>query len=141
MPSVSHYYIHREYEVWDAILPTNWTNGTAILSASDSDEDNEYVDAKDCNKLVLYFDVTLGSLTSVDVKIFFSDDASTWYQRTSEALVGGVNTLAIYYERMGASENYRLPITIMDRYIKIQVRGVGTVAGSKLTAKAFVGTV
>ena len=139
MPSVSHFYIHREYELWDAVLPTGWTNGTAVLSTGT--EDNEHVDAKDCNKLVLYFDATLKNLTSVDIKIFFSDDATTWCQRTSEALVAGVNTLAVYYESMTAGGEYRLPIAIMDRYVKIQVRGVGTVTGSNLTAKAFVGTV
>jgi len=140
MPSTSHFYIHRQYEVWDTILPNDWTDGTAILSTSEEDEDNEYIDAHDCNKLVLYFDVTLGSATLIEVKIFFSDDTATWHQRTSEALVGGVNTLAVYYESMAAAGQYRLPITIMDRYIKVQVRATGNVAGSSLTAKAFVGT-
>ena len=139
MPSTSHFYIHRQYEVWDAVLPGAWTDGTAILSTGT--EDNVYFDAKDCNKLMLYFDTTLGSATLIEVKIFFSDDATTWYQRTSEALVGGVNTLAVYYESMTASGQYRLPITIMDRYVKVQVRATGTVTGSNLTAKAFVGTV
>lgn len=140
MPSTSHFYIHREYGLWDAILSGEWTDGTAILSTGT--EDNEYIDAKDCNKLVLYLDATLANLTSIDVKIFFSDDGLTWRQRTSEALVGGVNTLAVYYESMAASGHYRLPISIMDRYVKIQVRGQGQdFVGNSLTAKAFVGTV
>jgi len=139
MPSVSHYYIQREYELWDTTLPSSWTDGTAILSTGS--KDNEYVDARDCNKLVLYFDVTLGSLTSVDVKVFFSDDASTWYQEQSASVAGGVSTLSVFYRSMTAAGQYRETISIMDRYVKIQVRGTGTVTGSNLTAKAFVGTV
>ena len=140
MSSVSIFRIHREYTLWDAVLPNGWTNGTAILSTSDGDEDNEVIDARDCNKLVLYYDVTMGNSARIDIELLFSDDKSTWYRRQIGTLVGGVNTLSVYYSSVTASGQYRLPVIIMDRYIKIRVRGQGDVTDSNLTAKAFVGT-
>ena len=143
MPSISHYLIHRKYLLWNATLPTIWTNGTAILSTSDDNSDNEAMDGKNCNKLVLYLDVLMDDASSIDVKVLFSDTNLTstiWYPRTTGTIAAGINTLSAYYERITADGQYRIPIDIMDKYIKIKVMGNGDCAGSSLIANGHVGT-
>lgn len=135
--------IQRKYLLWDAVLPTTLTDGTAILSTSDDDSDNEAIDARDCNKLMLYLDVNMGDANSIDVQVLFSDTnltSTTWYPRTTGTIATGVNTLSAYHERVTASGQYRIPIDIMDKYIKIQVMGNGDINNSNLVANAFVGT-
>ena len=147
MPSISHFYIHREYELWNAVLPNDFTNGTAILSTSDDDEDNEAIDAEDCNYLVLYIYLSLGSSSSMDLKIYFTDNATTtlvaaalWYQEVGSSVTAGVSTDSMLSHRYSASGTYRLIVPIMDKYIKIMLIGKGDPANSIATIKGLVGT-
>jgi len=145
MPSTSHFYIQRQYTLWNAAISSAWTDGVAILSTGE--EDNGAVDAKDCNKLMLYLNVSMGDSNRIDIKVLFSDTnldsivfSTVWYPRTDGTIVAGVNTLSAYYESVTVSGQYRIPITIMDKYIKIQARGHGDLNGSALAIEGFVGT-
>jgi len=139
MPSTSHFYIHREYTLWSAALPNDWTSGTAILSTGT--EDNEVMDAKDCNYLVLHIYFALASLSSVDLRINFGRSVvTTVYQETNSTYAAGVQTESALIHRYSATGTYRLMVPIMDRYIRIQVIGNGDPTNSDAVIKGFVGT-
>lgn len=143
MPSVSHFYIQRQYEVWGGgLLPgTVWTGGTAILSTSETDEDNEYIDARNCNYLVLYITLDTGAANYMDLRIGFEDHTGTvsaWESNSTYA--AGVQTEATLLHRYSATGSYRLMVPIMDDRIQIQVRSNGDARLSTLFVEAFVGT-
>ena len=143
MPSLSHYYIHRQYEVWggDLLPGDNWTDGTAILFTSEDNEDNEYIDARDCNYLVLYITLDLQSANYMDLRIFFEDHTGTATGLESNSTyAAGVQTESSLLHRYSATGTYRLKIPIMDDRIQIQVRSNGDTALSTLFIEGFVGT-
>lgn len=93
------------------------------------------------NQLVLYIAFTLGSLTSLQVKVEFSpDNGVTWYQES----VGSIGTIGspttetdgVLEHSFSATGNYRLPVNIADDQIRVSVKGTGTVAGSAVAITA-----
>lgn len=82
------------------------------------------------NQLILLVSFTIGSLTSAEIKVEFSDDNTTFYQETSEAVASGVATASLASHTFTATGNYRIPISIGDRYIKVSTKGTGTVTSS-----------
>ena len=122
-------------------MPDNWTEGTAILFTSDDDEDNEYIDARNCNYLVLYITLDLGAATSMDLRILFEDHTGTVTgQESNSTYAAGVQTEANLLHRYSTTGSYRLMIPIMDDRIQIQVRSNGDPRLSTLFVEAFVGT-
>ena len=83
--------------------------------------------------------ITLGSLTSVEIKIEFSPDNSTWFQE----VIDSPNSLTQFTSSQGdrtftASGNYRIAIPIADNFIRISAKGTGTVTSSSCTIDAVV---
>jgi hypothetical protein len=111
-----------------AILTTSYVAGTTIS------------DAHLQSQLVIYVDFTIGSLTSAEVKVEFSDDNSTFYQETFSSVGGGTSTLSEGEHTVTATGSYRIAIPIKDRYIKISAKGTGTVTDSSMTINASIGT-
>ena len=99
----------------------------------------EEIDAKDCNTLVLYVNYTGGSLTSTDIKISYSYDASTWYQESMTAAATGTTTQYENIHKFSSDGSYRLKIPVLDRFVKIESIGNGTVTGSLLAISSYVG--
>jgi len=54
-----------------AILTNSYVAGTTINNANHEDQ------------LIIYVDFTIGSLTSAELKVEFSDDDITYYQETN----------------------------------------------------------
>lgn len=95
------------------------------------------------NQLILYVNLTLGSLTTAELIVEFSHDGSTnWVQETLDNinLTTGVITEQPSIRTFAASGNYRIPIKINDQHIRISVHGTGTVTGSLMTVGAIIGT-
>lgn len=92
------------------------------------------------NQLVLYVAFTLGSLTSAELKVEFSDDGTNYYQETSSSVSSGTSTDSLVTHTFTASGNYRLPIAISDRKIKVSVKGTGTVTNSLMAIDAIIST-
>ena len=90
------------------------------------------VDPVENNQLVVLVAFTKGSLTSAELKVEFSDDGSTYYQETVSSISGGTSTDSLLTHTFTASGNYRIPIPLIDRYIKISVIGTGAVGGSAM---------
>lgn len=94
-------------------------------------------DPVDNNQLNLYVSFTLGSLTSAEFKVEFSDDGSTYYQQSSSSVSGGTSTDTVLEHTITATGNYRIPISIADRYIKVSAKGTGTVTNSLMKIDAI----
>lgn len=88
------------------------------------------------NQMMVYLSFTKGSTTSMEMKIEFSHDNSNWYQESMEDFFEGVGTVRelihqiVSADQSSAQQNYRFPIPITDRYIKISVKATGVLTDS-----------
>lgn len=92
------------------------------------------------NQLIIYGFFTLGSLTSLNLKVEFSNDNVNWVQETFDAVdsATGVITELPIVRNITVAGNFRIPIRIRDQYVRISAEGVGTVTGSLLTLGAII---
>lgn len=94
-----------------------------------------------CNQLLLYVSFTIGSLTSAELKVEFSSDNTNWYQETSQVSAGGgIFTQNPAVRKFTASGNKRIPIPVTDRYIRVSVKGTGTVTNSLMAVELQLGS-
>lgn len=92
------------------------------------------------NQLLLYVDFTIGSLTSADIIVEFSDDGVNYYQESLEDVpTAGVSVIEKYVRRMDATGTYRFAIPIKDKHVKVSAKGNGTVTDSSMLITAIVG--
>ena len=84
------------------------------------------------NQVILYVDFTIGSLTSLELKVEFSPDGVTYFQETSIDVSSGTWTVNLFEYTITASGQYRIAIPIKDKYMKISAKGTGTVTSSSL---------
>ena len=112
-----------------AILTNGYVAGTVIDSAWLK------------NQLTILADFTIGSLTDAQIKVEFSPDNVTYYQECFSSVAAGVDTQTLGVHKIAATGLYRIPIEIMDRYIKISSIGTGTVTSSSLKIEALLGVV
>lgn len=113
-----------------AIVTTSYVAGTVMA-------DSGAFHPRDYNQLIILWDVTLGSLTSAELKVEFSPDAgTTYFQETAESISGGTATDTIMEHTVTASGKYRLAIPIADGTIKISAKGTGTTTNSLVAITA-----
>ena len=95
------------------------------------------------NQLILNVAVVLGTATSVNLKVEYSHDNVTFYQRTiaSENSSTGFIDYALAEERFKAGGNYSLEIPIKYNFIKVSVKGVGTLTTTTVGIESIVGIV
>lgn len=93
------------------------------------------------NQLILYVDFTLGSLTSGEIKVEFSNDGIDWYQETIDDIASstGIITERNSVRTFSATGKYRIPIKINDNYIRVSAHGTGTATGSLMAINAIIG--
>lgn len=105
-----------------AIVTTGYVAGTLLTKV------NEY------NQLKLFIDLTLGSLTTFELKIEFADDAVDFYQETDEtsSVTSNLDTKAVntVIHQFTLTGKYRLLIPVMDANVKVSIKGTGTVTSS-----------
>ena len=95
----------------------------------------------DVNQLVLYVDFTIGSLTSAEMKIEFSNDDSSWFQEASQVSGGsGLFTLNPLVRKFDATGKKRIAIPVTDRYVRVSVKGTGTVTDSLMAIELQLGS-
>lgn len=95
-------------------------------------------DPAENTKLVLLLDFTIGSLTSAEVKVEFSDDGTTYYQETNASVSSGTTTLTNNVYTMTATGKYVVSLDLTARYVKVSAKGTGTVTSSLLTIDALL---
>lgn len=117
-----------------AILTNSYVAGT-VFGAEDAGGDYPH----NGNQLIVYIDFTIGSLTSLQVKVEFSHDNSTFYQESFSSISGATDTVSLGEHSFAGTGKYRLAIPIKDKYIKISAKGTGTVTGSSCAINAAYG--
>ena len=120
------------------IVSTTALRTTAILTNSYVNSSSVAV-AEGQNQLILLLVATMGSLTSIEIKVEFSDNGTTWYQETFGAISLGTDTLTLGEHTLVATGNYRIPISILDRFFRIAVKGTGTVTSSDILVDGVLG--
>ena len=86
------------------------------------------------SKFVLLIGFTKGDLDSVELIVEFSDDGSTYYQETNaSAPSSGEQTLSLNNYKLDTTGNYVLEFDITTRYIKVSVKGTGTLTNSLIS--------
>ena len=97
---------------------------------------------EDChllNQLVILADFTLGSLTTADIIVEYSDDGTNFYQEVMSSLSAGVDTVTSLVHRLSASGKRAIAIPIKSRFVRISAIGNGTVTSSSLKIDAILG--
>lgn len=89
------------------------------------------------NQLKLNVAITKGSLTTVELIVEFSDDGTNWYQETDEtqSATSNVDTRAVnkVVHQFSVDGNYRLLVPLVDTFVRVSVKGTGTVTSSSVT--------
>lgn len=93
------------------------------------------------NQLNLLLSFLKGSLTSLDIKIEYSNDGTTYYQETFETITGGAAAMSLGLYNFTADGNYVISIPIKASYIRVSALGNGTVTSSSLLIDGALGTV
>ena len=91
------------------------------------------------NQLELYIQLTLGSLTSAQLKLEFSNDGVTYYQESFSTISNGTDSVSAGVHSFSASGNYRMAFPIKDVWIRVSVQGTGTVTNSLMAVGAIIG--
>lgn len=108
---------------------------------------NSYVAGTEINfkqhisQVNLYVDLTLGSLTSAEIKVEFSDDGTNWYQETRESLTGGTATMTVFERTFTADAAARISFPVKDKWMRVSAKGTGTVTGSEMAITAVYGLI
>lgn len=100
---------------------------TSSYVASDIVENSEKY-----NKAELFIKFAKGSLTDCQIKIEFSNDGTNYFQKSSDAITSGVNTLATNILKLTADNNFSYEFNVNARFIKISAIGTGTATSSSL---------
>jgi hypothetical protein len=113
-----------------AILTNSYVAATTI-----SDDVESY------NQLILYVAYVKGSLTSLELKVEFSHDGSTFFQDANKSVSSGTSTVSVneYTFAPSGDSNMRIAIPIKDKYIKVSAKGTGTVTSSSCSVFAILG--
>jgi hypothetical protein len=122
-----------------AVVSNTALRAAAILTGSFVNSSSVASDTE--NQLVLLVDATMGSLTSIEIRVEFSDDNATWYQETFGLISGGTDSLSAGEHEITADGLYRIPIPVMDNFIRVGAKGTGTVTGSSLAIEGILGVV
>jgi len=93
------------------------------------------------NQVNFLLDFTIGSLTSLDIKIEYSDDGSDWYQETFETITDDAAAMSLGLYNFTATGKYVISVPVKSANIRISAKGNGTVTSSSLKIGAMIGTV
>lgn len=94
--------------------------------------DTDVLDVRQYRKIALLLDVTKGSLTSVEYRIWTSIDNKNWFVEATESVAAATitDTAATYTTQ--TTESYYKILNLYPAYVKLSVKGTGTVTGSLL---------
>jgi hypothetical protein len=97
------------------------------------------IQAEDYNLLGIEVDFTKGLLTSMEIKIEVSQDDINYFQQMTETVSGGVVTLEPGVYKIDTTGKHAFNIhPIRAKFIKISVKGTGTVTNSSCAIKAVL---
>lgn len=91
----------------------------------------------DAAHLLLDYTFVIGSLTSMSMKVEYSDDGVVWFQNTSESTSAGVSTVSAQTFKITANATASLSVSLIKHpWLRVSVVGEGTVTSSLLAISA-----
>lgn len=89
--------------------------------------------------LGLYLEIVQGSLTSFQYTVQWSHDNTTWYDEVTETVAAGVvtDTTMYYTLTLGGDVNMYKPLPITAQYLRVAVKGTGTVTASSCAVYVY----
>lgn len=133
-----------------AILTNSYVAGSIIgVDITGTNGQSLHIPVSELNTLALEVAFTLGSLTSANIKVEFSEDNVTYYQVVVGSISGGTNSISQMVFNLTATGNYLININseaftgsgFKTKYIRISAQGVGTVTSSSMAITALLGVV
>ena len=112
------------------------TNSYVAADIMGLDDNNR---AQELNQSVLFIDFTIWSLTSMELKIEYSDDNINFYQQTFIDISWGTATVSEGEYTFSASGAYEISNPFKARYLRASVKWTGTVTSSSCTIKWIIG--
>jgi len=113
----------------DASILTNSYVASTILW------DTEQNRIQELNQCVLFIDFTIGSLTSMELKVEYSDDNINFYQDTFLDISWGTATASLWEYTFTASGAYNIAIPFKARVIRVSVIWTWTATWSSCAIK------
>ena len=101
--------------------------------------DTDYVRVDWYTQIALAFDITQGGLTSFEYKMWWSKDGTNWFQECTETVAAGIITQnpSYYTVTLTGDIAWFAPVPFAANYLKLQVKGTGTVTGSDCKVAVF----
>lgn len=115
-----------------AILTTSYVSAD-VLGLDDNNT------AQTLNQSVLLIDLTIWSLTSMELKIEYSDDNINFYQQSFIDISWGTATVSEWEYTFTASGTYEISNPFKARFFKASVKWTWTVTGSSCAVKGIIG--
>lgn len=100
-----------------AIRATGVLTGSYVASTAQ--------DVSAYSQLMFHIQFTKGNADSMYLKVEFSQDNSVWVQETFELVNGAEAVGTLGYHPYTVTGNYRLPIEVCDKYVRVSVIGNG----------------
>ena len=94
--------------------------------------------SQELNQSVLFLDITLWSLTSVELKIEYSDDWVNYYQQTFIDITWWTATASLWEYTFTADGSYEIANPFKARFLKASVKGTWTVTSSSCAIKGII---
>jgi hypothetical protein len=116
-------------EIRSATILTNSYVAANVLWQNDNNRIQEL------NQSVLFIDFTIWSLTSMELKIEYSDDGVNYYQQSFIDVSWGTATVSAWEYTFTASWSYEISNPFKAKFIKISVKWTWTVTWSSCTIK------
>jgi len=120
-------------EIRAAAILTNSYVASDVLWWSDNNKSQDY------NQSVFFIDFTIGSLTSMEIKIEFSDDWINYYQDTFLDISGWTATASLWEYTFTASWKYNIASPFKAKYVKVSAIGTWTVTSSSCAITWIIG--
>jgi hypothetical protein len=105
---------------------------------------NAYVDTNvvrmdHYKNIAVAFDITKASLTSMEYIVWWSKDGTFWYREVTESVAAGVITHVPCYYTIALTGDAEVfaSFPFYGNYVKLQVKGTGTVTGSSCKVSLF----
>ena len=94
------------------------------------------------NQLVVLVDITLGSLTSAEVRVEFSLDNVRWFQKPFQLVISSTQASVSSGEYTFTVDGlYPMDFPIAYNFIRISAKGTGTVTNSLMQVDAILARV
>lgn len=124
-------------------LGTIYSSATAVTGSYTSvvvvgtDSVSNLTDCAMFDQLILYVGFIIGSLTDILVKVEASADQVRWYAVSMLNTSSGAVSILPF--KLSATGDYRIPVAIKDKYLKISLLGEGTATNSQVRVDALLG--